>query len=57
MPTGPAKGGLPDLDEMLDEYYEYRGCNKETGFPRKDVLTDLGLDYVADDLGKRKMLA
>jgi len=57
MPTGPAKGGLPDLDEMLDEYYDFRGCDKETGFPKREKLQELGLDYVADDLAKRKMLA
>jgi aldehyde:ferredoxin oxidoreductase len=57
MPTGPSKGGLPDLDEMLDEYYDYRGCDRETGFPKKKKLDELGLDYVAKDLGKRKMLA
>ncbi len=57
MPTGPSKGGLPDLDIMLDEYYSYRGCDRETGFPRKDKLESLGLNFVADDLAKRKMLA
>ncbi|MHA2191467.1 MAG: aldehyde ferredoxin oxidoreductase family protein [Candidatus Thorarchaeota archaeon] len=57
MPTGPAKGGLPDLDIMLDEYYEFRGCDKETGFPKKEKLDQLGLEFVAEDLGKRKMLA
>ncbi|MFX0108198.1 MAG: aldehyde ferredoxin oxidoreductase C-terminal domain-containing protein, partial [Candidatus Hodarchaeota archaeon] len=57
MPTGPSKGGVPDLDEMLDEYYEFRGCDKETGYPRKEKLQELNLDFVADDLGKRKMLA
>ncbi|MBN2229635.1 MAG: aldehyde ferredoxin oxidoreductase family protein [Candidatus Thorarchaeota archaeon] len=50
MPTGPAKGGLPDLDEMLDEYYEYRGCDKETGFPKETKLHELGLDFVVDEL-------
>jgi aldehyde:ferredoxin oxidoreductase len=57
MPTGPSKGGLPDLDEMLDEYYDYRGCDRKTGYPKKEKLEELGLDYVAKDLGKRKMLA
>ena len=56
MPTGPAKGGLPDLDEMLDEYYDYRGCDRDTGYPRKEVLDNLGLDFVSEDLAKRKML-
>ncbi|MGQ4870828.1 MAG: aldehyde ferredoxin oxidoreductase family protein, partial [Candidatus Thorarchaeota archaeon] len=57
MPTGPAKGGLPDLDYMLDEYYEYRGCDKVTGLPRREKLEDLDLDFVARELGERGMLA
>ncbi|MHA2378674.1 MAG: aldehyde ferredoxin oxidoreductase family protein [Candidatus Thorarchaeota archaeon] len=57
MPTGPAKGGLPDIDEMLDEYYDFRGCDRETGFPKKSKLNELGLEYVAKDLGKRNMIA
>ncbi|MGQ4911474.1 MAG: aldehyde ferredoxin oxidoreductase C-terminal domain-containing protein, partial [Candidatus Thorarchaeota archaeon] len=57
MPTGPSKGGLPDLDIMLDEYYEYRGCDKDTGYPREKKLRELGLDFVADDLHEREMLA
>ncbi|MGY5853146.1 MAG: aldehyde ferredoxin oxidoreductase family protein [Candidatus Thorarchaeota archaeon] len=57
MPTGPSKGGLPDLDEMLDEYYDYRGCDKKTGFPMRERLESIGLDYVVEDLSKRKMLA
>ncbi|MFW9800175.1 MAG: aldehyde ferredoxin oxidoreductase family protein [Candidatus Thorarchaeota archaeon] len=57
MPTGPAKGGLPDIEQMLDEYYDFRGCDRETGFPKKSKLNELGLDYVAADLGKLNMLA
>ncbi len=55
MPTGPSKGGLPDLDQMLDEYYEYRGCDKETGYPFESKLTDLDLDFVIEDLKPRGM--
>ena len=50
MPTGPSKGGLPDLDVMLDEYYEYRGCDKETGYPREEKLRELNLEFVIDEL-------
>jgi aldehyde:ferredoxin oxidoreductase len=57
MPTGPSKGGLPDIDEMLDEYYDFRGCDRETGFPKETKLNELGLEYVAKDLAKRNMLA
>ncbi|MFX1560436.1 MAG: aldehyde ferredoxin oxidoreductase C-terminal domain-containing protein, partial [Promethearchaeota archaeon] len=56
MPTGPAKGGLPDLDIMLDEYYEYRGCDRETGYPKESKLKELDLDFVAKDLEPRGMI-
>lgn len=55
MPTGPAKGGLPDLDEMLDEYYDYRGCDRETGLPRESKLKELGLDFVVNELKQKGM--
>jgi aldehyde:ferredoxin oxidoreductase len=56
MPTGPAKGGLPDLDEMLDEYYEFRGCDKETGYPFESKLKELELDFIIDELKPRGMV-
>jgi len=55
MPTGPSKGGLPDLDIMLDEYYEYRGCDPETGYPKESKLKELELDFVIEDLKARGM--
>ncbi len=57
MPTGPAKGGLPDLDQMLDEYYEFRGCDPKTGLPRRDRLEQLGLGFVAEELATMGLLA
>ena len=56
MPTGPSKGGLPDLDEMLDEYYEYRGCDRETGYPKEAKLKELQLDFVVDELKPKGMV-
>ena len=56
MPTGPSKGGLPDLDEMLDEYYEYRGCDRETGYPKEAKLRKLQLDFVVDELKPKGMV-
>jgi aldehyde:ferredoxin oxidoreductase len=56
MPTGPAKGGLPDLDEMLDEYYQYRGCDRETGYPFESKLMELNLGFVVDELKPHKMI-
>ncbi len=55
MPTGPSKGGLPDLDYMLDDYYKYRGCDPEMGYPKESKLKELGLDFVIEDLRPRGM--
>jgi aldehyde:ferredoxin oxidoreductase len=55
MPTGPSKGGLPDLDYMLDDYYEFRGCDRETGYPKESKLKELELDFVLEDLKARGM--
>ena len=35
------------LDQMLDEYYELHGWDKETGLPRYETLERLGLEDVA----------
>jgi len=46
---GGAKGALPDLETMLNEYYDYRGwdCN---GLPMPDTLRRLGLHAEVADL-------
>ncbi len=41
-PTGPAKGMVCHLDEMLEEYYHLRGWTHD-GIPKKEVLGRLGL--------------
>ena len=38
------------MDRLLDEYYDLRGWDKETGVPTKRKLIELDLDYVADEL-------
>jgi aldehyde:ferredoxin oxidoreductase len=56
--TEPLKGGASkghfisrdELDQMLDEYYEARGWDVETGAPSREKLEELGLGYVADHL-------
>ncbi|MEE9502013.1 MAG: aldehyde ferredoxin oxidoreductase C-terminal domain-containing protein, partial [Candidatus Aminicenantaceae bacterium] len=56
--TEPLKGGASkgqlispaDLKLMLDEYYESRGWDVNTGVPTKEKLQELGLEYVAKDL-------
>ncbi|MCF8137141.1 MAG: aldehyde ferredoxin oxidoreductase C-terminal domain-containing protein, partial [Desulfotignum sp.] len=42
MPAGPAKGLVCHLEEMLDEYYEVRGWNRD-GIPETKTLERLGL--------------
>ncbi len=46
---GPAKGQIVDLDKMLKEYYDERGLDGE-GTPGKQILLDLGLDWIVKDL-------
>jgi len=39
-----------DVDKLLDDYYEERGWEVETGVPTKEKLTELGLAEIALDL-------
>lgn len=41
------------LESMLDLYYEYRGWDKERGWPTKGKLEELGLKMVIEDLERR----
>jgi aldehyde:ferredoxin oxidoreductase len=53
MPDGPVKGfqNAPDeLNQMLDEYYDLHGWNKETSWPSKAVLETLELREQAEQL-------
>ncbi|HHJ00940.1 MAG TPA: aldehyde dehydrogenase, partial [Candidatus Aerophobetes bacterium] len=50
------KKRFPDYEaKLLDEYYSYRGWNKE-GIPTKQTLQKLGLDFVYKDFVKRGIL-
>ena len=52
--SGGSKGHLiseDDLKVMLDEYYTVRGWDLKTGTPTRAKLGELGLGYVADQLG------
>jgi len=56
---GPSSGAVVDrqkFDLILNEYYEARGWNEKTGWPKKDTLNRLGLQDIAKDLGQRKKL-
>ncbi|MEM3061653.1 MAG: aldehyde ferredoxin oxidoreductase C-terminal domain-containing protein, partial [Candidatus Bathyarchaeia archaeon] len=57
MPGGRAKGQVVHLDVMLDEYYENRGWDRETGLPYRKTLERVGLKEVADELEKLGKLA
>ena len=46
--NGGSQGHVVPLEEMLDDYYEARGWDVETGIPTRDKLEELGLDDVAD---------
>ncbi|MFX1273258.1 MAG: aldehyde ferredoxin oxidoreductase C-terminal domain-containing protein [Promethearchaeota archaeon] len=35
---------MVELDQMLDEYYEQRGWDLETGLPTMETLKRLGLE-------------
>jgi len=41
---GVSKGIVARAAEMLDEYYQLRGWDKETGWPTKEKLAELSLD-------------
>ncbi|HIE23382.1 MAG TPA: aldehyde:ferredoxin oxidoreductase [Candidatus Korarchaeota archaeon] len=49
-PEGPCKGQIVEIEQMLDEYYEARGWDKETGWIPEEKLLELGLEEVASQL-------
>ena len=52
-PGKTQKGALlsrKEVNRLLDDYYEVRGWNKESGLPTRETLLKLGLDSVADEL-------
>ncbi len=51
--TGNLAGWRIDEDrynKMLDDYYDLHGWDRETSYPKRETLVDLGLESVADDL-------
>jgi aldehyde:ferredoxin oxidoreductase len=42
-PDGPAKGEVVRLEQMIDEYYGFRGWDRATGFPTPEKLVELHL--------------
>ncbi len=51
------KKRFPELEaKLLDQYYEFKGWNKD-GVPTRQTLDKLGLSYVGEDLMKRGILS
>jgi len=49
---GSSSGTVVDEKTMIDEYYEERGWDLDSGIPRPETLRRLGLDRAASDLSK-----
>jgi len=50
------KRRFPELEaKLLDEYYKYKGWNKD-GIPTRETLEELGLDYVYEDFVQRGII-
>jgi aldehyde:ferredoxin oxidoreductase len=49
-PDGGSAGFVPDLPAMLQAYYQARGWDPQTGYPTKETLRALKLDWVVKDL-------
>lgn len=39
-------------NQMLDDYYDLHGWDRQTSYPKRKTLEELGLGFVADDLAK-----
>ena len=49
-PDGGSAGFVPDIEGMLNAYYQHRGWDFETGKPSRNKLIELGLADIARDL-------
>ena len=49
-PWGPTGISEEKFQAMLDEYYQFKGWSKE-GIPSKQKLNELGLGYIAEQIG------
>jgi aldehyde:ferredoxin oxidoreductase len=48
-PSG-ADDYVPDFEKMLEAYYEVRGWDPTTGYPKIGKLNKLGLDWLVEDI-------
>ncbi len=47
---GPRAGFTMEPEEISTEYYQAMGWDAETGKPGREILLELGMDFVADEL-------
>ncbi|MHA1253296.1 MAG: aldehyde ferredoxin oxidoreductase C-terminal domain-containing protein, partial [Candidatus Helarchaeota archaeon] len=47
---GGTEGKVPDIKQMLKEYYEYRNWDPVSGKPNKEKLKQLGLEEFIKDI-------
>lgn len=45
-----------DFEKLKDEYYELRGWDVETGYPKAETLKDFGMGDIAEDLEGRGLV-
>ncbi len=50
MPEGPAKGSVVENEKILNEYYQARGWDVETGIPLPETVERLGLVEYAKNM-------
>jgi aldehyde:ferredoxin oxidoreductase len=53
---GPIKGHVVEMDQLLDDYYQARGWDRVTGYPKREKLESLGLKASADELARLNRL-
>lgn len=54
--SGPSAGSVVELEPMLDEYYQVRGWDIDTGRPTAKKLQQLGLIKEAQELKERGLI-
>jgi aldehyde:ferredoxin oxidoreductase len=45
---------VPDFDSMLQSYYIARGWHSETGYPDREKINELGLDWIMTESGREE---
>jgi len=60
LPEGPLRGEAypPEvLQDMLDLYYDYRGWDRDRGWPKREKLRELGLEWISEDLSRKGLIS